>query len=323
MATPTHDAIIEHCVKQMFQANKKCQTCNEKKVGDHVYVSTQNLTLLKGSAQKLIPKYIEPHTIAKAHNEAFTMVIELPLEFASRWISATFHTGVICRFVANNNNLFLKREAMFFYDFGWDDKQEWLIKEIISHTWWSSNELELEIRWMLGDTTWESLVTCKDLEALDTYLELRSVTKPRDLPSEIRSHQSCECHMTLQAWSWRVKKSFGKERLNTNMWYKRHLSPFSDVFVSYYLQSLPQSGGPPHLADVPPRRPVPSRGLSPNRVPPVCLWQSQVQFSAFPLWVQILLGRGHQAGRYAGQWSVQQAVSRRMATQDEDDTGII
>ena len=66
-----------------------------------------------------------------------------------------------------------------FYDFGQDDEQEWLIKEITSH------HLELEVRWTLGDTTWEPLASCKDLEALDLYLELWGVAHPCDLPKHI------------------------------------------------------------------------------------------------------------------------------------------
>ena len=69
-----------------------------------------------------------------------------------------------------------------FYDFGQDDEQEWLIEEITSHRWLNSTGLKLEVRWMLGDTTWEPLASCKDLEALDLYLELQAVAHPRDLP---------------------------------------------------------------------------------------------------------------------------------------------
>ena len=72
-----------------------------------------------------------------------------------------------------------------FYDFSQDDEQEWLIEEITSHRWLNSKELELEVRWMLGDTTWEPLAACKDLEALDLYLELLGVAHPRDLPKHI------------------------------------------------------------------------------------------------------------------------------------------
>ena len=44
---------------------------------------------------------------------------------------------------------------------------------------------ELEVRGMLGDTTWEPLAACKDLEALDLYLELQGIAHPRNLPKRI------------------------------------------------------------------------------------------------------------------------------------------
>ena len=69
-----------------------------------------------------------------------------------------------------------------FYDLGQDDEQEGLNEEITSHRWSNSKELELEVRWMLGDTTWEPLASCEDLEALDLYLELWGVAYPCDLP---------------------------------------------------------------------------------------------------------------------------------------------
>ena len=34
---------------------------------------------------------------------------------------------------------------------------------------------------MLGDITWEPLSSCKDLEALDAYLELQGAKAPQDL----------------------------------------------------------------------------------------------------------------------------------------------
>ena len=93
--------------------------------------------------------------------------------------------GLIQKFVTNNNELFPKRDAKSFYDFGQDDEQEWLVKEITSHHWSNLKELELEVRWTLGDTTWEPLAACKDLEALDLYLELRGIAHPRNLPKHI------------------------------------------------------------------------------------------------------------------------------------------
>ena len=52
-----------------------------------------------------------------------------------------------------------------------DEDQEWLIEEILAHKW-TNNNLELQVKWTLGDVTWEPLSSCKDLEALDIYLEL-------------------------------------------------------------------------------------------------------------------------------------------------------
>ena len=73
-----HDAIIMNRVQQMFHANKKCCTSDLYHVGDHVYLSTQNLTLPKGRARKLVPKYIGPYKVVKAHNEASTVTLKLP-----------------------------------------------------------------------------------------------------------------------------------------------------------------------------------------------------------------------------------------------------
>ena len=73
-----HDTIIAHHVQQMFHANKKCCAGDKYNVGDQVYLSTQNLTLPKGRARKLVPKYIGPCKVVKAHNEASTVTLELP-----------------------------------------------------------------------------------------------------------------------------------------------------------------------------------------------------------------------------------------------------
>ena len=73
-----HDAIIANCIQQTFHANKKHCTSDLCHVGVHVYLSTQNLTLPKGRVRKLVPKYIGPYKVVKAHNEASTVMLELP-----------------------------------------------------------------------------------------------------------------------------------------------------------------------------------------------------------------------------------------------------
>ena len=84
----------------------------------------------------------------------------------------TFDTSLVRPFVPNNEVQFPKREAKSFYDFGNDDDQEWFVEEIIAHKWEGDKNLSLQVRWTLGDVTWEPYNICKDLEALDRYLEL-------------------------------------------------------------------------------------------------------------------------------------------------------
>jgi hypothetical protein len=67
--------------------------------------------------------------------------------------------------------MFLNRVQPEPYNFGAPDDQEWFIDEIIGHHW-EREGLELYVRWSLGDTTWEPLRSCKNLEALDCYWEL-------------------------------------------------------------------------------------------------------------------------------------------------------
>ena len=57
-----HDAIIALRVDHTVQANRKHQKANFKE-GDLVYLSTKNISLPKGRARKLSPKYLGPFPI--------------------------------------------------------------------------------------------------------------------------------------------------------------------------------------------------------------------------------------------------------------------
>jgi len=96
----------------------------------------------------------------------------------------TFHASLIRQHITNNDNFFPHHEARLFYGFGTDKEQEWLINEIISHQWSSPKDLELQVKWTLGDIMWEPLGSCKDPEALDHYLELWRVTWSHNLPQQ-------------------------------------------------------------------------------------------------------------------------------------------
>jgi hypothetical protein len=55
------------------------------------------------------------------------------------------------------------------------------VEEITAHRW-KGRKVEFEVKWSLGDTTWEPLSSCNDLAALDVYLSLMGIKEWRDLP---------------------------------------------------------------------------------------------------------------------------------------------
>lgn len=40
------------------------------------------------------------------------------------------------------------------------------------------DNLKFQVQWTLGDISWEPMSSCKELEALDTYLELWGMANP-------------------------------------------------------------------------------------------------------------------------------------------------
>jgi hypothetical protein len=64
----THDVIIANHVVQTDQANKLCSEGAEYKVDDLIYLSTENLSLPKEQAKKLLPKYIGSYKVIETHN---------------------------------------------------------------------------------------------------------------------------------------------------------------------------------------------------------------------------------------------------------------
>lgn len=176
-----HDAIIENRVFQTHHANKRRSSEPVIRKNDLVYLATKNLNLLKGRTRKLCPKFISPYKVDEAHPESSTYTLQLPKALQERQIHPTFHINLLRTYHANNDELFPNRTQPDPYDFGALDDAEWFVDEIIGHQW-SGKSLELQVRWSLGDTTWEPLASCNELAALDRYLEIIGVQLPRQLP---------------------------------------------------------------------------------------------------------------------------------------------
>ena len=181
-----HDAIIEARVIQTHTANKKRMDEPTYAPRDLVYLSTKNLNMPKNRARKLCPKYIGPYRVLAAYKEKSTYTLELPLALQSRRITPTFHASLLRPYHASSDALFPNRVQPDPYDFGAADEQEWFVDELLGHRWIEGGGLEYEVRWSLGDTTWEPHAECKKLEALDRYLELQGVKRPSQLPKRSR-----------------------------------------------------------------------------------------------------------------------------------------
>jgi hypothetical protein len=178
-----HDAIIETRVFQTCNANRHRREETMISQGDLVYLSTKNLNLPKGRAHKLCPKYVGPYRVLRAEPETSTYTLELPAALQQQRIVPMFHVSLLRPYHASNDTMFPNRVHPEPYDFGAADDQEWFMEELKSHRWVGGKKLEFEVQWSMGDITWEPLDNCKQLEALDRYLELHGVRRPTELPN--------------------------------------------------------------------------------------------------------------------------------------------
>jgi hypothetical protein len=169
-----HDAIIASRVFQTHQANARRRDEPKIEVGSKVYLSTANLALPKGRAGKLLPKYIGPYEVLKALPETSNYELDLPEEMVKRRIHRRFHVNLLKPHQPNDDTSFPGRASVDAYDWGAPDDAEWIVSEITAHRW-IRRSIEFQIRWNLGDSTWEPYEVCKDLEALDSYLTLMGV----------------------------------------------------------------------------------------------------------------------------------------------------
>src|SRR6201988_2834898 len=112
-----HDAIIESCVIQTQQANKRRRPEGPIAEGDKVYLSMQNLSLPKSQTRKLMPKYIGPYRVTKSHPAESRYTLDLPPELQAQRIHPMFHVSQLRTYTKNDNSMFPKREVRAYYNF--------------------------------------------------------------------------------------------------------------------------------------------------------------------------------------------------------------
>ena len=125
-----HDSIINACVKQTWDANKRRRPCPFNN-GDLVYLSTKNLNFPKGLARKLLPKFVRPYCILKDFgNNSFR--IDLPNRMKQRGIHNVFHSSYLRIHLPSDDRLFPGRMENQVAEFETQER-EWAVDRILSH----------------------------------------------------------------------------------------------------------------------------------------------------------------------------------------------
>ena len=172
-----HDAIIAARVKQTKNANRK-RIPSPFVNGDLVYISTQNISIPKGKARKLFPKFVGPYRITRDFGND-TFGIDLPSELKKRGLHSRFHASLLRIHIPNDDRRFPGREVENLDVFG--ESTEWRVDKITRHHG-KGTTANFEILWKTGDKSWFRYDEIKHLAALEQYFELLDVNDINKLP---------------------------------------------------------------------------------------------------------------------------------------------
>ncbi|PIL26323.1 hypothetical protein GSI_12079 [Ganoderma sinense ZZ0214-1] len=172
-----HDSILAARVKQTRNANRHRRPAPFA-AGDLVYISTLNISLPKGYARKLAPKYIGPYRIVRDFGNS-SYQIDLPSNLRRRGIHNVFHASLLRVHIPNDDRLFPGRLDSQVAELE-DRDNEWAIEKIVSHRG-RGGDAVFEALWKSGDRTWVPYSTVRHLGALTAYLEAMGADGVSDL----------------------------------------------------------------------------------------------------------------------------------------------
>lgn len=99
-----HDSVLAARVKQSRDANRRRRPSPFAKE-DLVYISTKNMSLPKGLARKLAPKFIGPYRITEDFRNG-SYRLDLPSSLKQRGLHNVFHALLLRVHEPNNDRLF-------------------------------------------------------------------------------------------------------------------------------------------------------------------------------------------------------------------------
>jgi hypothetical protein len=228
-----HDSIIAAHVKQVHNANRKRQHAPFAS-GDFVYISMKNISLPKGLARKLAPKFIGPYLITEDFkNNSYW--VKLPSNLKARGIHDVFHASLLRIQIPNDDRLFpgcLDSQVLESED--QELEFEWAVEKISSHAS-SGNDLIFEVLWRSGDSSWLPKNQVEHLTALKEYCDAMGMKNVLELPIGLGKPP----HDDPQIFSGFI--GFEATNLNFKEWDYIHIGEWEMVYMPRHLSSLARS----------------------------------------------------------------------------------
>lgn len=175
-----HNAVISARVKSTTMANRKRIEAPFIE-GDLVYLLTVNLSLPKGQARKLSPKYIGPYRILRDYHNNLSL-LDLPAKLKQRGLHPAFHAHLLRLHVPNNNRHFPGRQLQQILDIG--VSEEWSVSRVSDHHGQGTDAL-FKVEYTTGDHVWLPYHDVARLEAVGQYLESLGAPSIKHLPKKV------------------------------------------------------------------------------------------------------------------------------------------
>ena len=156
-----------------------------------MYLSMANLSLPKGRARKLSPKYIGPYKILENYKNN-SYLLDLPAELKQCGIHPAFHASLLRQHEPNDDRRFPGRQLQQVSDLG--RPEEWSVAQIVDHHGAGSDAL-FKVEYTAGDHVWLPYHEVSRLEAVGQYLEVLGVLSIKHLPRKISAMRSAKINM--------------------------------------------------------------------------------------------------------------------------------
>ena len=226
-----HDVIISSRIQNTVQVNKK-QAVTTYQEGDFIYLSTKNISIPKGQAHKLAPKYLGLFPITRTVKEGATYQLGLSNKLTKWGINQTFHALLLRLHVPNNDRCFPGRMPIQIPGFR-ESLGEWIVDRIVTHHG-KGHRSQFQILWKVGDKSWVSYQEVAHLNVLKQYCELMGVEDATELQSNyISSDLESEDEINIITNTCTIdRKDIRKDEWTKGSYIPQHPNHYQDMLYS-------------------------------------------------------------------------------------------